>query len=297
MYDEILFPTDGGEPADSVLDYAIRIAAHHDATLHVLNVADTTRDSLTQLRGDVVDVLEQEGERIVADAARRATDRGRSVVSEVVQGTPSESIVEYSGRFDLDLIVMPTHGRRGLKRFLIGSVTERVINTAEVPVVTVNPDRDRQLSYPCRQLLVPTDGSQGGDRAVREGVAIAKRTGGTLHLLHVVETGTLGPDARSVLKEHEQTDRGEAILAEAAETAETESLAAVERTLEYGTPSRAIRRYIDENDIDLAVLGTHGETNFSRYMLGSVSAKLVRTASIPVLWVRVPESPTPTTHE
>lgn len=290
MYDQILYPTDGSEPAESVLDYSLRIASEHEATIHILNVADTNQDSLTRIQGEVIDVLEREGEKIVNEAAQRATDRGISVVSEVRQGTPSTSIVEYSQQFDIDLIVMPTHGRSGLKRFLIGSVTERVINTAEAPVITVNPDRDRPLTYPCQNLLVPTDGSRGAELALREGIAVAKATGATLHLLHVVETGSLGPDARSVLKEGELTERANTIMAEATETATAESLDAVESEIEYGSPARKIRTYIQENKIDLAILGTHGETDFSRYMMGGVSAKIVRTSPIPVMWVRESES-------
>lgn len=293
MYERILFPTDGSEPAGSVLDYALQISSEHDATIHVLNVADTGRDSLTRIQGEVIDALEQEGRRIVDEAAQRATDRDVPVVPEVLQGDPYETIVSYSEQFDIDLIVMPTHGRRGLKRFLVGSVTERVINTAEVPVIAVNPDRDRPLAYPCRNLLVPTDGSRGAELALAEGTAVAKATGATIHLLHVVETGSLGPDARSVLREGELTERANEILTEAVETAEAESIDAVESELEYGVPSKEIRTYIDENAIDLAIVGTHGETDFSRYVMGGVSAKIVRTSPVPVMWVREPEQSSP----
>lgn len=289
-YDRILFPTDGSEPAASVLEYAVRVAAHHDATLHVLNVADTARDSLTQLRGDVVDVLEQEGERLVSEAAERASEQGVSVVTEVLQGAPAASIVEYANGFDIDLLVMPTKGRSGLKRFLVGSVTERVVTTADVPVVTVNPDSEGPLAYPPGIVLVPTDGSPAADRALREGIAVANATGATLHLLYVVETGTLGPDARSVLQEHDLTERADEILSAAAETAEAASLDGVERVIEHGSPSKRIRSYAEEHDVDLAVLGTHGETDFSRYVMGGVSAKLVRTARVPVVWTREPEA-------
>jgi nucleotide-binding universal stress UspA family protein len=290
MYDQILFPTDGSEPADSVLDYALQVASEHEATIHILNVADTSQDSLTRVREGVIDVLEQEGQQIVDEAAQRASEQGVDVVSEVRQGDPSTSIVEYSDQSDNDLIVMPTHGRRGLKRFLLGSVTERVINTAEIPVVAINPDRERPLTYPCQNILVPTDGSRGAELALTEGIAMVKATGATLHLLHIVETGSLGPDARSILKESELTERANEIMTAATETAETGSLDAIESEIEFGVPSKEIRNYIEENAIDLAVLGTHGKTDFSRYMMGGVSAKIVRTSPVPVMWVREPES-------
>lgn len=286
MYDRVLFPTDGSEAADATLDYALQIASAHDATVHVLDVADTDRDALTEVRGDVVDALERDGDRIVEETARRVRDHGVPVVSEVRRGDPSATIVEYATRTGVDLIVMATHGRRGLERFLLGSVTERVINTADVPVVSVTPDSDRAFSYPCQDVLVPTDGSRGAELALGEGIAVANATGATLHLLHVVETGSLGPDTRSLLTEDGLTERANRILTEAAETAERASVESIEREIEHGVPYREIRSYLQANRIDLAVLGTRGETDFARYTMGSVSARIVRTAPVPVTWVR-----------
>lgn len=286
MYEQILFPTDGSEPAESVLEYAFQIASKHGATIHVLHVVDTSQDSLVRDRDDVIDALEQEGEEIVETAAQRATEHGVSVVSKVLRGDPYKTIGEYSTRSGIDCVVMPTHGRRGLQRFLLGSVTERVINTAEIPVVAVNPGRDQPLAYPPQDILVPTDGSRGAELALREGIDVASATGATLHLLHVVETGALGPDARSVLKEGELAGRAHDIIDEATERAEEASLDPVTSVVEHGEPSKVIRDYIAENGIDLAVLGTHGRTNFGQYIMGGVSAKLVRTSPVPVMWVR-----------
>ena len=185
---------------------------------------------------------------------------------------------------------MPTHGRRGIQRFLLGSVTERVINTESEPVIAVNPDRDRPLRYPPQRILVPTDGSQCAELALEEGIDVAKATGATLHLLHVVETGSLGPDARSVLREGELTGRANEIMTEATGKAEEASLDPVTSVTGHGEPSKVIRDYIAENEIDLAVLGTHGKTDFSRYVMGGVSAKVVRTSPVPVMWVRKPDS-------
>ncbi|WP_321168922.1 universal stress protein [Halorubrum sp. CBA1125] len=159
-----------------------------------------------------------------------------------------------------------------------------------MPVITVNPDRDRPITYPCQNILVPTDGSRGAELALKEGIGVAKATGATLHLLHVVEAGSLGPDSRSVLKEGELTKKANSIMAEATEKAEAESLNAIESEIEYGSPAKKIRTYIQENEIDIAILGTHGETEFSRYMMGDISAKIVRTSPIPVMWVREPKS-------
>ena len=288
MYDHILFPTDGSDPAESVLEYAFQIAAEHEATIHVLNVTDTGRDGVTSIRGEVIDALEGEGQRIVEDAARRARDRDVSVVSEVLQGDPHRTIVDYSEQSTIDCIVMPTHGRRGLQRFLLGSVTERVINTATVPVIAVNPERGRPLTYPPQRVLVPTDGSRGAALALEDGIDIANATGATLHLLHVVETGSPGHDARPVPKEGDSTGRANEIIAEASAKTEETPLDAVTSAIEHGEPSTVIRDYIDENGMDLAILGTHGRTDFSRYVMGGVSAKLVRTSPVPVMWVREP---------
>jgi nucleotide-binding universal stress UspA family protein len=291
MYDKILFPTDGSDYAESVLEYALQIATEHEATIHILNVADTGQDSVSVIRGQVIDALEEEGKDIVEKAAGRAREQGISVVADVLQGTPHNTIVDYSDQYGLDCIVMPTHGRSGIQRYLIGSVTERVINTAEIPVIAVNPDRDRPLRYPCQHILVPTDGSRGAALAVREGIEVAKTTGATLHLLHVVETGNLGPDARSILKQDDLEARANEILTEATEKSTELSPDAVISVIKHGTPSREIRRYIDEHEIDLAIMGTHGVTDFIRYALGGVSAKLVRTSPVPVMWVREADQP------
>jgi len=140
MFDRILFPTDGGEGADAVTGRVLDTAAFHGATLYVLHVADTTHDSVARIEGGVVDVFEREGERIVAETERRATERGIETVTDVVQGGVPETVVAYAEEYGVDLIVMPTRGRTGLERALFGSVTERVVRRSPVPVLTLHPD-------------------------------------------------------------------------------------------------------------------------------------------------------------
>jgi nucleotide-binding universal stress UspA family protein len=288
MYAGILFPTDGSEPAEWAFEYALELASEHDATIHVLHVVDTGQDTPAGKGDGVTEELEAQGEAIVNEAAKRATERDLTAVSNVLHGDPYGVIGEYGARSDVELVVMPTHGRRGLKRYLLGSVTERVITTAEVPAVAVDLERNRPFTYPCRDIFVPTDGSRGAERAVSEGIELATETGATIRLLHVVETGGLGPNGRSLLEEDELTTRAKEIVADAIETAESGSIDTVESEIAFGTPSAEIRSYIEANGIDLAVLGTHGRSVFSRYVMGGVSANVVRTSPVPVMWVRAP---------
>lgn len=140
MYDNVLFPTDGSEGAAVALDHALNVAENYGATLHFLNVANTDRTSVTGVGDQVVDALERAGEDAVADAADSARGRGLDTVEAVLRGDPSDTIVDYASDRGVDLIVMATHGRRGLDRFLMGSVTEKVVRAADVPVLTVRMD-------------------------------------------------------------------------------------------------------------------------------------------------------------
>ncbi|WP_254761667.1 universal stress protein [Natrinema marinum] len=286
MFTEILFPTDGSDGASAAFDHVLEIADANDSTVHVLNVADTTKDSVVRMRGDVVDVLEREGERLVRDATERARERGVDTVTEVRQGTPYSTIVDYADSRDIDLVVMPTHGRRGLERLLLGSTTERVVRRADVPVLTIRPNGET-ATYPYRNVLVPTDGSDCAREALEAGVDIADADDAALHLLSVITATSLGVDIRSDIQLTMLEESAEEIIADASSFAADAGVEPANATVEFGSSiQEAILAYTDEHDIDLVVVGTHGRTGFDRYLLGSVTEHLVRTSSIPVLTVR-----------
>jgi nucleotide-binding universal stress UspA family protein len=288
MFDELLFPTDGSDAAAAAFEHVLDIAAEHGSTVHVLNVADTNRDSVTILRGDAVDVLESEGEKIVREAADRADERGVEAITDVVQGAPYRAIVDYADARDVDLVVMPTRGRGGLERLLLGSTTARVVRQSDVPVLTLRPNGDA-VEYPYRNVLVPTDGSDGARTALGVGIDVANAAGAGLHVLSVVDTASLGVDVRTDIQSASLREGAERIVEEATTSATEAGVGSVSGTVGEGTSiHRAIGSYVEDHDIDLVVLGTHGRTGFDRYVLGSVAEKLVRTSAVPVLTVREP---------
>jgi len=147
MYSTILFPTDGSEESLEALDHALDIANRYEATLHALYVVDTGYpygdfDSVAIEWGRIVDALQQEGEQTLDEIERRAGRTDTAVVRTILEDNViHRAILQYADQNDVDLIVMGTHGRRGIDRWLLGSVTERVMRTADVPVLTVRSEK------------------------------------------------------------------------------------------------------------------------------------------------------------
>jgi nucleotide-binding universal stress UspA family protein len=288
MFDDILFPTDGSDGATAGLEYVLDVAAAHDATLHLLSVANTTRGALDTLAHD--ETLEDRAREAVDEAVERARERGVTVVDVVERGNPHRVVCDYAESAGVDVVVMPTRGRHGLERFLLGSTTERVVRRCEVPVLTVRPDGDATATYPFENVLVGVDGSNCSRAALDVGVAVADQEDAALHLLSVVDVAALGPEVRTeYLEDALEADARSVVDAAAAHASSAGVDPAADSVVFGSSVSRAIRKYVQENDVDLLVVGTHGRTGFNRYVLGSVAEFLVRTSPVPVLTVRAPE--------
>ena len=159
MYETILVPTDGSDIAAGAAEHAFALARVFDATVHVLYVVDESAGRLlldTHSVGSVLETLSKEGDTATADLAARA--EGVDIVTEVVRGMHiAEAIADYATAHDADLIVMGTQGRHGAKHFL-GSVTERVLARASVPVLALSAS-----SLEAMETDAPTP--EGGDAA------------------------------------------------------------------------------------------------------------------------------------
>ncbi len=140
MYDRILLPTDGSDAGDRAVDQALGLARETGAALHVLFVVEDIPYAPEMMDDKVEAQLRAIGEEALESIRERADEAGVEVVAALREGVPHTSILNYIDDEACDLVVMGTHGRSGLDRYLLGSVTERVVRTASVPVLTVRRD-------------------------------------------------------------------------------------------------------------------------------------------------------------
>ncbi len=142
-YDTVLLPTDGSDCAEAAVDHAVALAEAFDAEIDVVSVVDVNtvaaQSELTNARL-VLDELEGQAENAIERVADRVGEAGIAGETAVIQGAPASGVMDYAEEAGVDLIVMGTHGRSGIDRFLLGSTTERLIRHASVPVVSVRGD-------------------------------------------------------------------------------------------------------------------------------------------------------------
>ncbi|WP_255149810.1 universal stress protein [Halorarius halobius] len=139
MYDTILVPTDGSDVSERAADEAFALAREFGATVHVVFVIDESASSFlftTERMADVLEAFREEGEA-ATDAVRELAGDDVDVVVDIVRGMKVHSaIVDYARNHGVDLVVMGTHGRHGVEH-LLGSTTQRVLTSADVPVLVV----------------------------------------------------------------------------------------------------------------------------------------------------------------
>jgi nucleotide-binding universal stress UspA family protein len=137
MYDKILVPTDGSEESEVAVEHAESLAEKYDAEIHFLYVADVRTQNTGNIMPNLMSELEEAGEKATESLAEKMESQGIETVTEVRKGIPHRELNDYTDEEDIDLVVMSTHGRTGLDRVLLGSVTEKMVRTCQKPVMTV----------------------------------------------------------------------------------------------------------------------------------------------------------------
>ena len=155
MYKEILLPLDGSDVSESALAPARQLAESLGARIHILQVTSQTEE-LSVMRGaelgamgsdysqqvldEVISAQRDRIQRYLNEVASDLTSVGLNVVKAIEDGPAADKIVDYAEASGVDLIVMSTHGRGGVRRFLVGSVTDKVIRSTNLPVLVIHPD-------------------------------------------------------------------------------------------------------------------------------------------------------------
>ncbi|WP_435333356.1 universal stress protein [Haloarchaeobius sp. TZWWS8] len=136
-YDHLLVAVDGSKTSERAADHAIDLAKRFDSTLTVMHVVDGDLLALDARGQLLADQLEADATEIVEKTVERAIEMGVSAEPLITRGSPAAEILSAIDAREPDLVVVGSHGRTGIDKFLLGSVSERVVRRSTVPVLTV----------------------------------------------------------------------------------------------------------------------------------------------------------------
>jgi nucleotide-binding universal stress UspA family protein len=287
----ILAATDFSAPAEVALAWARSIARAHGARIelvHALHLPLVAAETVAPT-AEFLDAVEQAARQMLQETVAQVRNDGCPVAARLAFGQPSEVILDLARELAPDLIVMGTRGLTGLRHLLLGSTTERVVQHAEVPVLSVHPG-NRHPERPLRTILVPTDFSEDADLATAAARRLlACEPDARLVLLHVynlpIEYTAYGPIPVSLSYLEEAGAQAQARLEEKADALRRTGLA-VEPVVREGYPPEVIAAEAERCGADLIAMGTRGRSGLGHLLLGSIAERVVQTAGRPVLTVR-----------
>jgi len=287
MYGRILVPTDGSAVAEQAAEAAVSLTRQCGADLYTIYVQETGRFPFGSDE-DIADEHRRHGTQAVSMVADRASDGGVEATTDILENRRSvhQAIVDYVTEYDIDCVVMGTHGRSGAGQFVLGSVAEQTLRESPVPVMTVHEETINEL--PFESLLVPVDGSESADVALEHAIKLASVVDGTICLIHVVDVSVVSWEhtGGQILDALERN--GKRLLEDATDRIREAGIETGDGSVVTGHPSQAICEYATEHGVGCIVLGTHGRTGLRRFVLGSVAERVVRHSEVPVIATKQP---------
>jgi nucleotide-binding universal stress UspA family protein len=286
----ILVATDFSPTGESAQSVALSLARGLGAELHVLHVRvlldDPHLEEEHQL--ELQRLLSATDGQTRDDLEAPTEDSGVTVHPHLVRGlSAAEAISETCSDLGCDLIVMGTHGRRGISHLLLGSVAEKVVRTSPVPVLTVRPDATLPADG-IKRILVPHDFSQHSEHAVRFAADWARRLDSTITLLHAVEP-VVYPEFYAVdLLPDEMVSRLRERSEEALQKVAEELLSGLTARVEVkvGRAGDTIAAAATPDAHDMVIMGTRGLSAIEHLLLGSVAEIVLRRCALPLLAVK-----------
>jgi nucleotide-binding universal stress UspA family protein len=290
----IIIPLDASTVSDAVLPYAAAIARATNAPVRLLSVFEQAPDQLGTAPPGVRQRFARQAREQLAwrlqEAGAWLAEHEVETTTDIITGEPVDEILAAADADDGAMIVMATHGRSGLDRWLIGSVADNVMRLATRPTLLIRPEDDpapmRVVNI--KRILVPLDGSDYAEAALEPAGDLATRTGAEVMLVRV-EPWTAGvAGLYGYLPNVDELQAGYVKAAqdylEAQRTKLPEGVN-VRTIVLHGSPLTQIAPFARQESVDLTVLSTHGAGGIRRLVMGSTADRLVR-AGVPALLVR-----------
>jgi len=296
QFKNILCSTDFSDFSNYAVPYGIALAQEFGAKLYLCHIIDIT--PFAAYSKAMLDFVEQQ--KALKEYAQEQLNKliGRQALDWevfIAVGHPADEILRFAKEKKIDLAIAATHGRSGLPRFILGSVTERLMRTLPCPLMSVrSPEKD--IVDPAKQIirikkiLVGCDFSAESILAFEYALSLAQEFQSELHLAHVIEPPiyknllkqAVKPleDLRQALRENVNEGLVKMIPEEAYNWCQHKTI------LLAGQPHEELTKYALMNDIDLIVLGIRGHSLVEALLVGSTTDRVVRQALCPVLSAR-----------
>ena len=293
QFRSIICATDFSEFAEGIVAYGIAMAKQFEATLYICHVVDLP--TVSAYGEAVFDPIEYQ-QRFM-ETARREIDRlldgaGIEYQPLITIGNTTDEIARVAKEYIADLVITATHGRSGLRRLFLGSVTERLMRTLPCPLLVLRgsekeTEQSLRENFPFKKIMVGCDFSRDSELAVEYSLSIAQEFESELHLVHVVEPSGY----RDLFKL--QNESGEKFKEELYDMIREKLNALVPRDaldwihlytrLLVGKPYAELIRYAEMHKIDMTALGIRGHGMVEELLVGSTTDRVIRQAPCPVL--------------
>jgi len=281
----ILLATDFSAASEAALQYALAIARRYDSQIYVAHV----------IRPDTYQLVPPEAMSAALEQTRRYAEQQMAnlLISGCLRGIPHQILLGQgelwpvlSGMLrdhEVDLIVVGTHGRTGVRKLLLGSVAEEIFRLAACPVLTVGPKVSPEVpaETELRHILYATDLTPTSERAAAHALSLAQEHQARLTLLHVVQDATEVSPGNTALINEFFRKRLQRLISE-----EAEEWCTPEFVVDFGPPAEVILKAAADRQTDLLVLGVRRSANFPGHLPPATAYRVVCQAHCPVLTVR-----------
>jgi nucleotide-binding universal stress UspA family protein len=281
----ILCPVDFFGASDTAVRYATGLARTYDAKIHLLHAVEpiisTDYDYPLNVNA-VIKSMKQSSDREMKKLVAKVKESRVVVEGKVRFGNVHDQIMRAIAVLKPDLVVMGTHGHRGLDRWFMGSTTEGLLRHSPVPLLTITTPKKMSATKPhFRHILVTTDFSDGTTDALAYAFSMAQKNESRITLLHVIHD--IAADVSG--KYRDPLVKGIGKQLEELVPAEAWNTCKVATRVETGMPYQVILRILEKEKIDLLVMNIHGKGMLERALLGSTAERVVRAAKCPVMLI------------